>query len=123
MINLLSEHIKMEKVQTQVMVGKPGADFWKQQIKKWKTSGLSQAKFCLKHKLILSTFQYWKYKLNRENKPNSLLPVTIKPDIDKKSPSDSSGISVCIKQRFIVQLEKRFCEDTLSRLIDVLEAQ
>lgn len=113
----------MKKVQTKEMVGKPGADFWEQQIENWKTSELSQAKFCLKHNLILSTFQYWKYKFNRENKPHSLLPVIITPDIDTHSPSDGSGISICIKERFILQLEKQFCSSTLSKLISVLEAQ
>ncbi len=113
----------MKKVQTKAKPGKPKAGFWKQQIKNWKSSGLSQAEFCLKHNLILSTFQYWKYKFNRESKPHALLPVTISPDIDTQSPSGTSGISVCVKGRFIVQLEERFCSDTLSKLIGVLEAQ
>ncbi len=113
----------MRKAQSKTKTKKAGPSFWKQQIENWKTSGLSQAQFCLDHNLVKTTFGYWRSKFNRENKPHSLLPVTITPDTDTKSAPGASGISICVKGRFIVQLEERFCGSTLSKLIDILEAR
>jgi len=113
----------MRKAQSKTKTRKARPSFWKQQIEKWKTSGLSQAQFCLEHNLIKSTFQYWRWKFNQENKLHPLLPVTVTPDTKTESSPGASGISICVKGRFIVQLKERFCSSTLSKLIDILEAR
>ena len=42
-------------------------DHWQQQIDNWQRSGLSQKQYCLSHSLALSTFCYWKKRLNRQD--------------------------------------------------------
>ncbi len=39
--------------------------YWQQQIRNWKTSGLSQKQFCRRQSLALSTFSYWPNDLIR----------------------------------------------------------
>ncbi len=40
--------------------------FWMFHIKNWEASGLSQAKYCKRNNLALSTFSYRKSKINKK---------------------------------------------------------
>ncbi len=96
---------------------------WKQHIESWKNSGLTQVAYCNEQCLNLPAFQYWKRKFDLLEKPQTLLPVTITNDLSRNKPSCSSGISLCIKERFVLHLENEFNSATLSKLIDMLEVQ
>ena len=37
---------------------------WQKIIKAWRGSGISRAEFCRQHKIPVSTFDYWKRKIN-----------------------------------------------------------
>jgi len=59
---------------------------WQQQISMWQRSGLTQAGFCKKHKLIYHRFGYWYRKLNRDGKKEKnesafarVVPQSIRP--------------------------------------------
>ena len=58
-------------------------DYWKEQIQNWKISGLSQKQYCLDHSLALSTFCYWKRRLNKpaEVQRNTTTPLDLLRDI------------------------------------------
>ena len=45
---------------------KPKREYWQHQTNSWKTSGLSQKQYCQSRSLALSTFCYWKRKLNNQ---------------------------------------------------------
>lgn len=96
---------------------------WKQHIESWNNSGLTQVAYCDEQCLNLKTFQYWKRKFNRPEKPRTLLPVAVTADSNRSNPSCSSGISICIKERFVLRLENEFNSATLSKLIDMLEVR
>lgn len=36
--------------------------FWEQHLRKWKSSGLTQAEYCRQHEPSSKTFLYWKRK-------------------------------------------------------------
>lgn len=52
--------------------------YWQQHIDHWQQSGLSQEVYCQQHKLILSTFGYWRKRLRKQQAAASkLIPVSI----------------------------------------------
>lgn len=46
-------------------------EYWKKQIKRWQTSGLSQAEFCRRNGLVKQQLSKWKKKLRNSQKPES----------------------------------------------------
>jgi len=53
--------------------------FWKEQIKSWQESGLTQVEYCRKHDLIPHRFTYWKSRLVKpEQSSVSLVQVNMK---------------------------------------------
>lgn len=57
------------------MTSQNKSDFWQQHIADWQSSGLSQAAYCDKHNLKLSTFTYWRGKQSK-TRPK-LMPVAM----------------------------------------------
>jgi len=51
------------------------ADYWKQQVKSWQLSGLSQAAFCKTNALAYHRFIYWRSKLDVEPEPQRPTPA------------------------------------------------
>ena len=99
------------------------SEFWSRHIEKWNNSGLTQVEYCRLNDLNRFTFNYWKSKRNKEETFRPLLPVSVRPDTSSKTASFPSGISLSFGDRFDVRLDVGFNGDTLSRLIDVLEAR
>jgi len=50
-------------------------EFWKQQIEKLKTSGLSRARYCREHSINYDRFGYWITRLSPT--PSTFLPVKV----------------------------------------------
>jgi hypothetical protein len=97
------------------------AIYWQNQIRDWKASGLSQKQFCRRQALALSTFSYWKRKLEKfaEPTPVEFYPLTISTqDPDQNSPA--LLLQVCQK-RFAVEIKENFSQATLVELIATLE--
>lgn len=95
-------------------------DYWQQQIKTWKRSGLSQKQYCRSRSLALSTFCYWKKKLNNE-KPATpkFYPLTIPQSLEE--PTESSLMVLVGPKQFQVQIKKDFSPAALKKLIATLE--
>lgn len=57
---------------------KPGTvnkkeQFWTPHIKKWQSSGISQAKYCINNNLTLRMFSYWKNKICKKPEKSRLI--------------------------------------------------
>ena len=53
---------------------------WRAHLAAWRSSGLSQTKFCHQHGLTYSTFLYWRSRLKEaplDREPISFVPVTV----------------------------------------------
>jgi len=101
-------------------------NIWKHHVESWKNSGLSQAAYCRQHKLKTYDFQYWKKRFKTNQVPicpTKLLPVKISSSDHLEPASSSSGISLRITDRYVVQLGTEFNSSTLSKLIDILEVR
>jgi len=61
---------------------------WRRSIEAWSGSGLSQAAFCERHDLALSTFQWWRRRLaeRKHNEPGGFVEVRVASE--SRSPGD-----------------------------------
>ena len=95
-------------------------EYWREQIREWKTSGLSQKQFCHSRSLALSTFCYWKRRINNpEPIPPRFYPLTIpaSPGI----PPDADLVLLVGPKQFQIQIKKDFSPTVLRKLITTLE--
>ena len=109
----------MEQRQTEASPRQAKRYFWEQQIKDWKDSGLTQGQYCQKRNLKMSTFLYWRRKLDLDSKKNLLIPVSIQPESEISSTSVSSGVSLTFND-CLIQIHKGFDQNTLLELLQVL---
>lgn len=77
---------------------------WQQSIEDWKDSGLSQAAFCERHDLALSTFQLWRRRLAEEGHEelHGFVEVRVASEPAALDPGDiaeltfPSGLRLCV---------------------------
>ncbi len=50
------------------MAERKGVDFWKEQIEKWKSSGLTNSEYCRLNNLNLRNFYNWKIRISGQEK-------------------------------------------------------
>ena len=96
-------------------------EYWQKQIGDWKGSGLSQKHFCLSRSLALSTFCYWKSKINRTTGITpKFYPLTV--PVLPSNPSFDAGLTLLVgSKQFQVQIKKDFSGTALKRLVTTLE--
>ncbi len=93
--------------------------FWENHLREWQASGLSQAGYCRKQGLSGKSFVYWKKRLGAASVSVSLVEV---PRVQA-----SPVLSVCrplrlmLGNRYGIEIERGFDEETLDRLLRVLE--
>jgi hypothetical protein len=94
--------------------------YWQQQIRNWKTSGLSQKQFCRRQSLALSTFSYWKRRIEiPEAQKVQFYPLSVPPQITQ--PADSGLLLHICKRRYAIELKEEFSPTALKKLISALE--
>lgn len=98
------------------------AAYWNAHIKGWKESGLKQIDYCIKNNLSRHRFTYWKSKDNKKSKPLKFIPVISRPATQSNIDTDTSPLKVLICDKYRIEVGDRFSRDTLSRLINTLEA-
>ena len=94
------------------------AEFWKDHIKQWEGSGLSQIDYCRANNLSRHHFTYWKCKNNKKNKPVKFIPVVTKPCPQLHRAIEPLKVHVGDKYR--IEVGEGFSEETLLRLINTL---
>lgn len=94
-------------------------DFWKQHIREWKGSGLSQAGYCRKKNISLKCFIYWKRKLIKAELSTSLVEV---PRL-KAAQVFSQLRPLCLRigNKYSIEIERGFDPETLDQLLRVVE--
>jgi len=95
-------------------------DYWQHHIKTWKRSGLSQKQYCRSRSLALSTFCYWKRRLNNQEQTTpKFYPLAI-PASPLKS-TDAGLMLLVGPKQFQIHIKKNFSSVTLGKLIVTLE--
>ncbi len=100
-------------------------EYWQEHIAAWDQSLLTQKEYCRTNGLSLSSFSYWRNKLNKQSGDQTqFYPLTLQaqdtPHITHEE-TDSLHLFVNDK-RFCLAIDKGFNEQVLGRLILMLEA-
>jgi len=97
--------------------------FWQTHIEECGECGLSQIEYCQTHKIPLSTFGYWKRKLNQGvNTKPVFYPIAISSDHARYDNENTNGFILHLKNgRFSLEIENGFSASTLSRVVSTLE--
>ncbi len=98
-------------------------DFWRSHIENCLASSLSQRRYCLKHSLALSTFGYWKKKLQTTRQEKiRFYPLTVQPAQQEKSGPLVSGLSLHFgNDKFRLDISEDFSVPALKKLITIFE--
>ena len=97
--------------------------FWRQHIQNCQHSQLNQKEYCSQNGLALSTFLYWKKKLDtRETKTPRFYPLTVQSLPSPASKKANSGLSLeMCNSKFRIELAEDFSAGCLKKLILTLE--
>jgi len=92
---------------------------WEEHLRRWKSSGLSQAGYCSKYGLSLPSFGYWRRNLMSSKAAVSLIELPI----SMSSPvfPFPRPIQLRVNEKFRIEIERGFDSETLRRLIEVLD--
>jgi hypothetical protein len=95
--------------------------FWEDHLRAWRESGLTQAGYCRKHGLSDKSFLYWKKRLAGARLSVSLVEVPAfqaTPVLPGCRP-----LRLMLGNRYGIEIERGFDEETLGRLLQVLEGR
>ena len=95
---------------------------WKNHIKQWESSGLSQAEYCRKYKLSDKSFYYWKRRLKSAGKTISFLQIpdsAFQETIPDKIHLNNS-LKILIHNGLQIEINDNFNPETLKKAVEVL---
>ena len=90
---------------------------WQEHMERWQSSGLTQAEYCDRNGVKLSTFRYWRKRLASPDTPVTLVPVGFGRD---GSASSAQELTLVLGDRYKVEVGDNFNSSTLARLVDTL---
>ena len=95
-------------------------EYWQKQISDWKASGLNQKEFCLSRSLALSTFCYWKSKINRiQPTAPKFYPLTV--PVFPSNSSDAGLMLLVGSKQYQIHIKTDFSQTALKRLVATLD--
>lgn len=94
-------------------------EYWKDRIKKWEDSNLSQSEFCSQAGIKLSTFVYWRsiISVSVNNNINNFAPIKIVKDAN---PASDQRIEIKLTSGHVVYLPLKIGIDEISKIIQSL---
>ncbi len=93
-------------------------DYWQEQLKKWKESGISQSKFCRLNDLKFTTFCYWNKRLRKRDVNKKLIKLPSK--IVQSISEPDNNFELIINDSIRIRISRSFEEDSLKRLLKTL---
>lgn len=94
---------------------------WEQHIHKWRMSGRTAADWCREHRLVYSTFLYWKYKVeggSLQQCHEASLKASSFVELSDAS-CGHSGIEL-VASGVTIRLSRQFDEQTLKSALKVV---
>ncbi|HPO50462.1 MAG TPA: hypothetical protein PLO89_09080 [Spirochaetota bacterium] len=98
------------------MAERKGVDFWKEQIKKWESSGLTNSDYCRLNNLNLRNFYNRKIKISGQEKlsKSDFLKIELGGAIE------ATEIEFVFKEDFKFKLKPRFDKKLLAEILDTI---
>jgi hypothetical protein len=92
---------------------------FEEHMRRWRSSGLTQAEYCRRNELKWSTFNYWRKRLATSTAAVTLVQVPVGLNSDG-SVSSGQGLTLLLEGRYRVEIGDNFNPSTLARLVDTL---
>lgn len=86
-------------------------------MRRWRSSGLSQAEYCRRHGLKWSTFHYWRKRLQDKTNAVTLVQVPVSKYIACPSGRE---LTLILGDHYKVDIGDNFNPTTLAKLVDTL---
>jgi len=91
---------------------------WVERVREWRASGKSAAEFAATRRINANTLKWWSSELNRTTSP---LPPVV--EVSLGGASESSELELHLKDGANIRVPRGFDEETLRRLLGVLEGR
>jgi len=94
-------------------------EHWREVLRRWESSGLSQAAFCRQRKIPISRFTWWKKRLSEERPAASglFVPVHVAP-----SPASSAEFELTLHGGRLLRFSADVSPARLDEIVAALEA-
>ena len=93
---------------------------WEEHMKQWQSSGLTQAQYCRRTELKLSTFYYWRKRLKEKASAVTLVQVPVGFNSNGCGCRPFQELTLVLDDRYKVEIGDHFNASTLARLVDTL---
>jgi hypothetical protein len=96
--------------------------FWQAHIKAWQESGRDQKNYCASHQLNYRTFQYWYYRLKKEEteQDTRLVSVDVNSNNYQIQQESASSLELVINQSLTLKIGRDFDPAHLKKVLSVL---
>lgn len=95
-------------------------EFWMRHVKDWRRSGLTQAQYCRRHRLLKGTLGYWASTLNKPKAAGTAL-VEVGRRTEVKTEERHSPIELVVERRYMLRLWPGMDSAHLRDVLSVLE--
>jgi hypothetical protein len=92
---------------------------FEEHVKRWRSSGLTQAEYYRRNELKCSTFHYWRRRLGATSQAVTLVKVPVGFN-GSGSGTWGQGLTLVLGGRYKVEIGDNFNASTLARLVDTL---
>ena len=90
--------------------------YWKSNIERWATLGLTQTEYCRRNDLSKVRFTYWKRKFKRQNLPVEFIQLPMPANIH------TTGLKLNLGQGGQIEIPDGFTSETLERVLATLRS-
>jgi hypothetical protein len=94
-------------------------EFWTRHVKDWRGSGLTQAQYCRRHRLLKGTLGYWASTLNKSKASTAALVEVGRAEV--KTEERHSPIELVVERRYLLRLWSGMDSAHLRDVLSVLE--
>ena len=91
---------------------------FEEHIRRWRSSGLTQAEYCRRNELKWSTFHYWRKRLQDTATAVTLVQVPVSNNLSCQA---NQELILILGDRYRVEIGDNFNPSTLAKLVDTLE--
>ena len=98
---------------------KRNREFWTRHVKGWRASGLTQAQYCRRHRLLKGTLGYWASTLKKSKAGGSALVEVGHAEVQAKE--RRSPIELMVERRYMLRLWPGMEPGHLRDILSVLE--
>jgi len=98
--------------------------YWREQVDRWRESGLGQAEFSRQAGISLKSLGYWKRKFEREHIPEAATPTIVAVQrVHVQAPLATRPIILHTPNGFRLEIDGDFHPQVLEKLLQTLDWQ